>query len=355
VTATSQYIQGTFTFVDPSSNPVDITATVELQLFFPQGRVAGGTFWLATFQEPIYSAETTPLPLGVMSGLLDASLGAANIQLSDEYGCYWYEGALVGPDDGFQGTVHHNPYCGSDIAEDLRATGWLRSTGEQVPPGALEETTTDLVPTSSVAFYSTVPMDMTSAMGARMASGQAFVDGTSSTTNSTISFAPAAAFRPNEPETLLASPVDVLGRALTAAPAVTPLQATTPITDLSLATAPPDMSYVNVTWNASSQSFSLGQFQYLNALVNLGDPGANTRLHVRLSSTCQFGSYDLPAAAAVTADGQVVALTVSCQPAQAMDVSLPAPGPVWIAIQAPPEFAPPVPIDLTIDQLGFDP
>lgn len=351
-TATSQVLSGEFVFHPyPPTEPGE-KLTLHLQLYFPEGRHAGAPYVLATTGEvPMRGSDR---PIGVVSGVLDNTAGAEGIRLADPGYCFNYTGALVGPDEGFHVEVHWNQFCGGDVVDDTSDQGWMRVSEQPAPVGGFQTVNQGFVPTSAIAFHSSVPIDESTAGTFVVMAGRIEVQGTIDVRPTQIIFSPTEAFPPNVPVHIQESSFkDAIGRALAHDLIVSPRLATVALTDLSLLTAPPEGALWESAWDAQTPGQLKMERYQGSGLVKLGDPGTATRLQIRLTHSCNSSSpWHV---AAVTGSGHVVALTTGCdgEPSEQV-VALPEAGPVWLSLLTSGGFWGPSD-QMIIDRLAFLP
>jgi hypothetical protein len=376
-TAFAQVLSGTGDFETEVPNaPIPVrSATIAVHAYFPSGRRPGQPVILAmpTRWPRPGLAWSTPQILDATAGI--AAIPGPGIDIANDLGT-GFSGALVGPDQGLQGTGFSNFAFGTDVADSGRGPITLCPAGD-VPAAILTSNDPAFVPNLPLWFAPSAPLDEKNLPAISVDSGgknvpvkvtleRQFMAGTA------LVLTPVGAFPPNQPITIeLGGLADPLGRPfVTAAPP--PLRTTATVTDLTFDTAPPagavvEQGPVSHGTNVADGVLVLGDRNAFgaSALVALGDPGAKTKVRLHGQWDCgafrQAPSEESRTLVIVGAQGEASPVMLTCGPPQDAVVDRPGAGPLWLSFAGPPnrshpQFLPPGPTSIAakIDSITFE-
>jgi hypothetical protein len=349
--------------------------TITVHAYFPAGRRPG---------QPVILAMPTRWPrpglAWSMPQILDATAGIPaipGIDIADDLGT-GFSGALLGPDQGLQGTGSANFAFGTDVGDSGRGPITLCPAGD-VPAATLTSNDPAFVPNLPLWFAPGAPLDEKNLPAVSVSSGGKNVPVTATVTLRQPFFAgtalvvtPVVAFPPNQPLTIeLGGLADPLGRPFVIA-APPPLQTTATVTDLTFDTAPPVGAVVEQGpaghgSNVAGGLLILGDRNAfgVSALVALGDPGARTKVRLHGQWDCgafrQAPTEQSRSLLIVGAQGEATQVALTCGPPQDVVVDRPAAGPLWLSFAGPPnqshpQFLPPGPSSVAaqIDAITFE-
>jgi hypothetical protein len=375
-TAFGAVLSGTGDFeTDAPNSPTPVRPkTIAVQVYFPAGRLPG---------KPVILAMPTRWPRPGLAWstpqILDATAGIAaipGIGIGDDLAT-GFSGALVGPDQGLQGTGFSNFAFGSDVADSGRGPITLCPAGD-VPAAILTSSDPAFVPNLPLWFAPSAPLDEKNLPAISVDSGgknvpvkvtleRQFLPGTA------LVLTPVGAFPPNQPITIeLGGLADPLGRPFVIA-APPPLRTTATVTDLTFDTPPPVGAVVEQgpVWHGSNVAGGLLTVGDRNgfgvsALVALGDPGTKTKVRLHGQWDCgafrQAPTEESRTLVIVGAQGEASPVMLTCGPPQDVVVDRPAAGPLWLSFVGPPnrshpQFGPPpgpTSIAAQIDSIAFE-
>lgn len=310
------------------------TLTEELELYLPDGLVAGGRALLTAIHH---------YPVGVV--VAEATLGADRSAQFPRFN--WIDGgqersvtqAVLTSDGTVTATIERN-FADSDFGVGATSPAVFCSTGAGRGPGHLTYRSREPSPLlPSLLWTADVPLDASTLPPSPvLISGQP-MSGTVGRGLRGVSLSPPLPIPPTQPITFAAADLkDVLGRPVTVDAMPDPLRPSESVTDLSLVTAPPEgasaVSGADVSFRSGDWSVgSYGADSY-DWLVSLGTPPAQSAtvdLFVRLE--CFVEQESTISAAVVTADGTSSAVTVSCdEQMRPVNVVIPGAGPLWLAV-----------------------
>jgi hypothetical protein len=302
------------------------------QLYFPQGRRPLAPVVLA-------HADLLNQDLSVWSGTLDAQGMAAGMMVRDH--C---EGSLlanlVGPSGGLQAEITYDLKTGEPL---LKGPLLLCPKGSAQPARlelsrCLSPNTTSHLPTASVAFSMTTPVEPATLQPLNVAGMSAAV--TVSEQGGRLVLAPASgAFPPGEWSLPLSSLRDVMGASYQSSVKLSVLKPAAAVQDPSLAA----LNQQAVAVHSGKLEHAEGVLRLtpdnaacgMGAVIGLGGEAGHTQLRLRHRFACQGSatSYDRAKVVVVASDGASVQVPVGCDAApQDHSVTLPGMAPWYLVL-----------------------
>ena len=368
------HLKGSGTLYNSPSQPHQVS--LELDIYFPSGRVAGAPVLLAM---PVQYAVPA-LQVGPQS-VLAADLSAIGLTVEGGLGVR-VTGTLLPPDDGLLAAVEENISFGTDVAEDAAGVLKLCPTGAAPTPGLMMRALNGgalLAPNSTVLLNTATPLDATALANIKLYAGDAEVPisvrvGTA-LESSPLLLSADAAFPPETPLRLDTTTVtDILGRPVLTSGSLSPLTTTAVVSDLTFATAPTGAvattGYSQVTDGELVLASPLASSGRFNALLALGSVAPARQARLRIGVVCTLGmgggtitepSALVTRASLVGAAGDSVAVPLACGSPQDVTVPLPAStGNIWLSVVSEPpaqhpQFLPyPLSNSVQIDEIAFE-
>ena len=357
--------------------------SLELDIYFPSGRVAGAPVLLAM---PVDYADPA-LQVGGQS-LLAADLSATGLTVQGGLGVS-VTGTLLPPDDGLSATVGEDLAMGTDIADQVSGALKLCPTGSPPTPGLAVASRNDfavlrgtgtpvstslVAPTSHVLLKTATPIDAAALAKIRLFAGDVEAPVTvavhSEFGSSPILLGADAAFPPLKPLRLDTTAVtDILGRPVPPSGSLQPLAPPGAVSDLTFATAPTGALATTGTSQVTNGMLVLGHVGYgggFDALLALGSVAPATQARLRIGVDCQAAGGSRPSELVARADlvgtaGDSVTVPLACGPPQDVTVSLPpSTGNIWLSVVSEPtpqhpQFSAYSPYnEVQIDEIAFE-
>lgn len=312
----------------PISSGADASGTVSasLDVYFPSGRVPGG--------EVVLVGRTYAGTAVTTRGVLDATLSARGLKVSDPYCLSGVQGDLLGPSDGFAGIASNNTTAPSDVVTMVSGPVKLCSVGA--------------VPVQKVTLSATT----ISPLGAwKLRASRPFARGSLSTVSASIGTSPAAIdVREGDPGVVVApkgatfslfvpTEIDLSGlRDVLGAPlglsSVKTLVPTEVVADRTFTTLPPSNAWVGASLAVASGVLLVGADEDGSdgaVAMALGTAPGKTKLRLRHRVDCTTGSGSW-SITVVAPDATSEVVSVPCGTATSDRLlALPGSGP-WVLV-----------------------